>query len=165
MRKLSIAMALASTALATPAVARDNSPYVGLEVGPMVTEQFQTDFRTNTLSVPQGVDFRQHVGYDVDLIGGYDFGPFRAEAELAYKHAGIREIGFAQQLQNEQLGGFFNANGHVTTLSGMINGLVDFGGDAGPSGYLGGGAGIASVKYDTAVTDSTFGTPGSPMRV
>ena len=38
MRKLAIAMALASTALATPAVARDHSVYVGLEGGVMWVE-------------------------------------------------------------------------------------------------------------------------------
>ena len=35
MRKLGIAVALASTALATPAVARDNTFYVGADIGPM----------------------------------------------------------------------------------------------------------------------------------
>ena len=38
MRKLAIAVALASTALATPAVARDNSFYVGVEGGIMIVE-------------------------------------------------------------------------------------------------------------------------------
>ena len=38
MRKLAIAMALASTGLATPAVARDNSPYVGVEGGILIVE-------------------------------------------------------------------------------------------------------------------------------
>ena len=31
------------------------------------------------------VDFK--TGYDLDLIGGYDFGMFRIEAELGYKRA------------------------------------------------------------------------------
>ena len=154
MRKLSIVMALASTALAAPAIAQPNTPYVGLEVGPTIVEHFQTNFVSSVIAINNGVDVRHHVGYDADLIGGYDFGPFRAEAELAYKHAGVREIGFAQQLQNVQTGGYFNADGHVSALSGMVNGLVNFGGGGGPAGYLGGGVGLASVKYDTAVVDS-----------
>ncbi len=43
MRKLAIAMALASTALATPAVARDHSPYVGVEGGIMWVEDADVD--------------------------------------------------------------------------------------------------------------------------
>ena len=43
MRKLAIAMALASTALATPAVARDNSWYVGVEGGLMIVEDGNYD--------------------------------------------------------------------------------------------------------------------------
>ena len=31
------------------------------------------------------------MGYDVDLIGGYDLGMFRVEGELAYKQAGIKD--------------------------------------------------------------------------
>ena len=136
MRKLAIAVALASTAISTPVVARDHSPYIGVDVGPMIVEHFQSDFRSPDLDVNNGVDFRHKVGFDVDVNAGYDFGPFRAEAELAYKRAGVREIGFREQLQNEQLGGYFNADGKVTTISGMINGLVDFGGDDGWSGFV-----------------------------
>ncbi|HWC56801.1 MAG TPA: flagellar motor protein MotB, partial [Sphingomicrobium sp.] len=143
MRKLAIAVALASTAISTPVVARDHSPYIGVDVGPMIVEHFQSDFRSPDLDVNNGVDFRHKVGFDVDVNAGYDFGPFRAEAELAYKRAGVREIGFREQLQNEQLGGYFNADGKVTTISGMINGLVDFGGDDGWSGFVGGGVGLA----------------------
>ena len=31
-------------------------------------------------------------GYDVDVIGGYDFGMFRLEGELGYKHVKIKSI-------------------------------------------------------------------------
>ena len=44
MRKLAIMAALASTALATPAVARDNSWYVGVEGGAMIVEDTKLDF-------------------------------------------------------------------------------------------------------------------------
>ena len=88
MRKLAITMALASTAFATPAVAKDHSVYVGLEGGVMWVEDSPfniTDARTN----PQfKIDHK--TGYDVDGIAGYDFGAVRVEAELGYKHAGIK---------------------------------------------------------------------------
>ena len=35
--------------------------------------------------------------------------------------------------------------------------------DDGWSGYVGGGVGIASVKYRAHVTDPAFGVPGSPL--
>ena len=46
MRKLAIGMALASTAFATPAVARDGSWYAGIEGGLMIVEDFDTTIMT-----------------------------------------------------------------------------------------------------------------------
>jgi len=161
MRKLAIAMALASTVLATPAIARDNSGYIGLEVGPMIVEDYEVGF--STVTAEGDIEINHNVGYDVDLIGGYDFGTFRLEGELAYKRASVDELGFSDDLQNEQLGGFFAGDGHVRTISGMINGLVDFGDDDGWTGYIGAGVGIASVRYNAEVDDVLFGTPGSPL--
>ena len=43
MRKLAMSLALASTALATPAIARDNAGYIGLEAGPMLVEDTKFD--------------------------------------------------------------------------------------------------------------------------
>ena len=43
MRKLAIGMALASTALASPALARDNSWYVEADGGAMIIEDMQFD--------------------------------------------------------------------------------------------------------------------------
>src|SRR5215217_4668338 len=62
-----------------------------------------------------------------------------------------------------RFGGFFDADGSSRALSGMINGLVDFGDDDSWNGYLGAGVGIASVKYKADVTDPLFGTPGSSL--
>uniref|UniRef100_UPI001C07466F hypothetical protein n=1 Tax=Acinetobacter sp. TUM15051 TaxID=2609132 RepID=UPI001C07466F len=43
MRKLAIVMALASTAIATPALARDKAWYVGVEGGAMIVEDIDYD--------------------------------------------------------------------------------------------------------------------------
>ena len=48
MRKLAITMALASTAIATPAVARDHSFYAGLEGGVMWVEDMHLDYTDPT---------------------------------------------------------------------------------------------------------------------
>ncbi len=102
MRKLAIAMALASTALATPAVARDHSWYAGVEGGVMLVEDanFSSSqtVRTSNLSFDNRIDHKK--GYDLDVIGGYDFGMFRGEFEAGYKHAGHQRADavFAQQV-------------------------------------------------------------------
>lgn len=85
MRKLAIAMALASTALATPALARDDSWYVGVEGGAMIVEDINFDI--GAVSDASTVDSKY--GYDVDGVIGYDFGPFRVEAEVGYKSATV----------------------------------------------------------------------------
>ena len=79
MRKLAIAVALASTAIATPAVARDHSFYAGLEGGAMIVEDLNLNYRDATRSIPAGYIVNFGTGYDVDAIAGYDFGVLRLE--------------------------------------------------------------------------------------
>jgi opacity protein-like surface antigen len=168
MRKYLLLAAVAAAAVVSPAYARDNSPYVGVEGGALLPGDTNVDvdalFPTTTVpGVPSGlnryddalnVDYK--TGYDVDLIGGYDFGMFRLEAELGYKRAGIDDIGLDDSfltavnaaleidpaLTNDDL----SFGGHVSVLSGMANAMFDFGDDAGWSGFLGAGAGLARVK-------------------
>ena len=85
MRKLAVVLALASTALATPALARDNSWYVGADGGAMIVEDIHFDI--GALKNAGIVD--HHYGYDIDGNIGYDFGMFRVEAEVAYKSATV----------------------------------------------------------------------------
>ena len=138
MRKLAIAMALASTALATPAVARDHSFYVGLEGGVMWVEDMRTRHRRRDANAIRGSRVDHNTGYDVDAIAGYDFGGFALEGELGYKQAGHRQRKFVTT--------DFPAGGMSTTtsLSVMGNVLLDFGNENGFSGYVGGGVGMAA---------------------
>src|SRR6185369_5752176 len=137
MRKLAITVALASTALATPAVAKDHSVYVGLEGGVMWVEDSPFNV-TDALTNPQyKIDHK--TGYDVDALAGYDFGAVRIEAELGYKHAGIDAL--------NTLDTVYPASGKATVLSLMGNVLFDFGDENGLSGYAGGGVGIADAHY------------------
>ncbi|QNN67022.1 outer membrane beta-barrel protein [Sphingomonas lutea] len=145
MRKLAIAVALASTALATPAVARDDSFYVGLEGGLMVVEDMAIEVtpRDTGITFPYIADHRY--GWDVDAIAGYDFGSVRVEAELGYKTAGVDEVRTTTE--------GFDADGEGTALSLMGNVLFEFGDDDGMTGYAGGGVGVANVKYDIDLDD------------
>src|SRR3546814_16926592 len=91
MRKLALAVALASTALATPALARDNAWYVGAEGGAMIVEDFDYDISGGTLLATDGsVD--DDIGYDIAGVIGYDFGAFRAEAAVVYRLAPIYHL-------------------------------------------------------------------------
>ena len=159
MRKLAIAMALASTALATPAVARDQSWYVGVEGGVMLVEDTKFDLE-GTYDVFEGQDFDfdyddalivdHNYGVDLDLIAGYDFGMFRAEAEVGYKRASIDEIGTSADFGG---GEDFETDGSVRVWSAMANLLLDFGDDDGWSGFVGPGIGLANVRYKISALD------------
>ncbi len=146
MRKLAIAMALASTALAAPAVARDQSFYVGIEGGVMLVED--TDFDVDDFQDAVTIDHKK--GFDVDVLGGYDFGLFRVEGELGYKRASVDEIIISSNLGGD---GDIESDGSVRVLSAMANALLDFGDDDGWAGFVGGGVGIANVRYRLNFTD------------
>src|SRR3954465_1603615 len=149
MRKLAIAMALASTAIASPTLARDKSWYIGAEGGAMIVEDITFNL---TRGAATGTGTVNHdYGYDVDGIVGYDFGVFRLEAEVGYKRARVDSYestlstpaGGSNALQNV----LYDAGGSTSALSFMLNGLLDFGDETGISGYVGGGAGVARVKF------------------
>ncbi|HVM22116.1 MAG TPA: outer membrane beta-barrel protein, partial [Sphingomicrobium sp.] len=104
-------------------------------------------------------------GVDLDLIAGYDFGMFRLEGELGWKRSRLR--GFSQDtafgtgvdaaLNPAGTTGTafvfplddpdaFNLRSRVSVLSGMVNGLLDFGLSESMSAYVGGGFGRARVR-------------------
>jgi hypothetical protein len=112
---------LASTALATPALARDGAWYVGIEGGAMIVEDIDYDISA-PVPVNNAFTVDHKYGYDVDAIIGYDFGAFRAEGEVGYKRA-YYDIGDSGGL-----------DGRSSALSFMVNALLDFGPDDGLSG-------------------------------
>ena len=153
--------AAAAAAFATPAMARDGSGYVGLEGGALFPKSQHVnatvDF-TNPLVTDIGdtrvATIKNKTGYDVDLIGGYDFGMFRLEGELGYKRSSLKSArfndAFLTSFNNGAgtafTGGEFDLGGHTSVVSGMVNALLDFGADNGISGSVGGGFGRARVK-------------------
>jgi OmpA-OmpF porin, OOP family len=147
MRKLAIIAVLASTAMATPALARNDSWYIGLEGGPQIVEKLNLDIGT----VRNAQSAKQRVGYDVDGIVGYDFGAFRLEAEVAYKESRLRNLISTVPVPVEgnafaPAGTYSNPAGRTSALSFMLNGLLDFGDDDSVQGFVGGGIGVARVK-------------------
>ena len=148
MRKLAIAVALASTAMATPALAKDGAWYAGVEGGLMVVEDTELDYTDAQRAFTLGFLMNHKVGFDVDALAGYDLGMVRLEAEVAYKRASLQDTKVDPGLSGTTNGTlFFDTSGHVSILTGMANALLDFGDENGWAGYVGGGAGLAQVRY------------------
>ncbi len=101
MRKYLLAATAAAAVVATPAMARDGSVYVGIEGGILFPKDNDADVfadftTTQTPATPLaavpldttfentfGISYKR--GVDIDAIIGYDFGMFRLEGELGYK--------------------------------------------------------------------------------
>ena len=147
MRKLAIGLALASTALATPVMARDGQWYVGVDGGAMIVEDL--DLAIGAAPIAGAADTR--TGYDFDGVVGYDFGGFRLESEVGYREADLKSFSSsvaaipANMTSTLQNTGTYATGGDVNALSFMVNGLLDFGDDDGLQGFVGAGAGVARV--------------------
>ena len=150
---------MASTALASPALARDGQWYVEVGGGPMIVEDMDFDVNNGTDTFSVDVD----KGIDFGGLVGYDFGAFRLEAESSYRQADISSLtagptGVAFTAANTPSGaGTFAADGEVNALSFMLNGLLDFGDDDGLQGFFGGGVGVARVDGNATISTSSNG--------
>ena len=151
MRRYLLAAA-AAIAIASPAAARDGSGYVGLDLGAMMPEDNNFDFEGPNNSFDRVMNLDYDVGYDVDLVGGYDFGMFRGEAELGYKRASAKEVTFDTNV--DPTAAPHDAGGKGSVLSIMANALLDFDGGDGWGGFVGVGGGLAKVKIDTSFAGS-----------
>ena len=147
MRKLVISLVLASTALASPALARDDQWYVGVDGGAMVVEDLNLDI--SAVRNAGKIDTKH--GYDFGGVVGHDFGAFRLESEVSYRKADttnttVTALGIPQGAGPAVRTGSFRTNGDASALSFMVNGLLDFGADDGLQGFVGGGVGVARVR-------------------
>ena len=167
MRKLAIVLALASTALATPTLARDKSWYVGVEGGAMIVEDINYDITlANGTVVQDGASVDHEYGWDVGGQIGYDFGGFRVETEVSYRQATLDAYRSSVTTPvtsvtgapgNAPAGVYDGAGRKTNALSFMLNGLLDFGDDDAIQGFVGGGVGVARVKARYALnTNSNF---------
>ncbi|MFL6726858.1 MAG: outer membrane protein [Sphingomicrobium sp.] len=162
MRKLMIAAALASTAFATPALARDGSAYIGFDAGIMKANKLRLTLTNASGSISDAEVLRHKWGYDVDVVFGYDFGMFRLEGELADKHASINRVTFAPSALTAARAltttTTFGTDGRDNVLSGMVNALLDLGPSDGLNGSIGLGAGEARVKSRAGLNVNTVAT-------
>lgn len=156
MRKLVLGMALASTALATPALARNDAWYVEVDGGATIVEDSHFDIGTTVDAMTVNHDY----GYDFGGIIGYDFGGFRLEAEASWREADPESLNSIVRIptvaatvvpHNSGIGNYAYAAGDVNALSFMLNGMLDFGEDDGLQGFVGGGAGVARVNHHYSI--------------
>ena len=134
---------MASTALASPALARDGQWYIEGQGGPMIVEDLDFDIVDADGDVVDTAGADTDTGYDFGGVVGYDFGAFRLEADASYRQASIDRVTAA----GEQ----YEAGGDASALSFMLNGLLDFGEDDGLQGFVGGGAGVARTSIDATI--------------
>ncbi|MEQ1499288.1 MAG: OmpA family protein [Novosphingobium sp.] len=154
MRNLTMGVILASTALATPALARDDSVYIEIDGGVVFVDalNFDLDHVSNPLGLPVNsrvATLDTKPGYDFGGIIGYDFGGFRLEAEASHRRAGAKSLLVANGAQLYPLA---DATGNVSTLSFMVNGLFDLGPNDGPQVFAGGGVGYGRTKINAAAS-------------
>ena len=63
--------AVAAAAIASPAMARDGSMYVGLEAGPMWVQSDDADYQGSTGSRDGDIRIRHKLGIDADAIASH----------------------------------------------------------------------------------------------
>ena len=157
MRKLAIVVALSSTAIASPAIARDGAWYIGADFGAMIVEDIEFEFgRAGPIPTGEGeLEIDLDPGFDGAAFVGYDLGSFRLEAEVAYKRARLDAYETVIGLPGDALPGASipsrvaeAGGGSASVLSFMANAMFDFGDDDGISGFVGGGVGYARVSYN-----------------
>lgn len=149
MRLPALAAALASTIIASPALAVDNAAYVGVDVGVMKPTTSKIDFDNGLISADNSIRLRHKVGWDADFVVGMDLGMVRVEFETAYKRAGMKSarIDPAPAAAVFALPGRYDNDGRVKVASGMINALGDFSLSETVGASVGGGLGIAGASY------------------
>lgn len=89
-----------------------------------------------------GFDLELDTGVFVNGFVGKDFGNVRVEGEIAYR-----------QNDMDNLGGI-PVIGEMSSTAFMGNAYYDFGSGAGATPYLGIGAGVASVKFESGINDT-----------
>ncbi len=148
----------AAAALAAPAQA--DGPYIGIEGGVSLKDKVTVGVRpaASTGDDPfiPAATARTKMGIDGDVILGYDFGPFRLEAEGGYKNAKYRSLtvenaGILPVGVSVPVGTVVQNERDLTIWSGMVNALVEIGKDDGFQIYGGGGAGVARLELPVRV--------------
>jgi OOP family OmpA-OmpF porin len=162
-RKILIGMALASSMLASPAMARDDSLYIGLDGGVVFGGSLGSDFDLDDDDdfdddERDVFDLKTKAGWEAGLLLGYDFGGFRLEAEGSYKNLNVDRIssslaGFDLDDVTPGVQNRVDVDGDLKVKSLVANALLDFGPDDGLQFFAGGGVGIGWADLEGSFAD------------
>lgn len=160
MKKTAILLASAAAIAAVPAQAREGQAYIGVNGGVILEDQVDVDL-ANTDPQTNAAFADTELGIDADLVVGYDFGAFRLEAEGGYKSAGFDTVTIINPAilpagTTLPSGTVLGGDNSLRILSGMLNGLLEFGKDDGLQIFAGAGIGFANV--DLPVDGAGVGT-------
>jgi opacity protein-like surface antigen len=159
-KKKLLLLASGAAVIAAPAHARDGQPYVGIDAGFVLGSDVDFDLES---PVEEERSARLDRSDDVDLgiVAGYDFGPFRLEADLSRRSQSPRQLESITPAFRNSARVPFGTNvleyGHSRVLALMLNGLLEFGSDDGITVFGGGGVGIADVNIEAG--SNAIGTP------
>lgn len=158
MKKTALLLVGAAAIIAVPAQARDGQPYIGLEGG----MTFPNDNQIDVNNVQDQIFINNDNGWEAGLVAGYDFGNFRLEAEGSYKQFDVKTLtstvyGIPVRTGARVPGIYNDLGGNIDIASGMLNALIDIGGNDGVGLSAGGGIGYA--LYDANLTADATG-PG-----
>ena len=140
MRKLAIAVALASTAMATPLSLGTIHFTRASKAASCGSKTLNFDYDgLQRLTITAGVTIMHNSGFDVDAIAGYDFGMVRLEGELGYKHARSIRSSSTPRFRVRVRSTISTPMAAAVRFQLMVNLLLDFGNEDGLSGYVGAG--------------------------
>lgn len=158
MKKTALLLMGAASIIAVPAQARDGQAYIGIEGG----ATFPNDNQIDVNGAQDQIFINNDNGWEAGAVLGYDFGAFRLEAEGSYKEFDVKtltSVNYGIPLATPvRVPGIYNdVGGGIDIVSGMVNGLIDLGGNEGLGLSFGGGVGYA--LYDANLTANPAG-PG-----
>ena len=174
--KVHLLAATGAAAIASPAFAGADGPYVGIEGGVTLPQTTDLDIILNNTSVTpnttatytDGYSVKSNKGYGIDAIAGLKLGYFRLEAEGGYQRGKVKSLTVSSPLLTDVgtatattvTAANFPIHDHVGVTKLMANALLDSDfGAGGFGGYIGAGAGRAWTSY-TGNTDSSWAYQG-----
>jgi OmpA-OmpF porin, OOP family len=146
-KNLMYAVGAAALLVAAPAMAQEYQAtglYVGAGAG--------VNIRQNDSWNVKGSNIDGKSEYDIGPAGniylGYDWGSFRADAEVSLRTNDVKEAKFGGQT--------FAENGHLRTIGIMANGYYDFDFGSPFVPYIGAGVGVAMLNSELKNNGNTF---------
>lgn len=157
MRNLMKPVAIAAVFVSVPAAADEGNWYVGGDIGIVLPRDTELDLTSGTTGTTfnNAADIEFNTGFELDAEVGYDFGAFRGELELGYKHANFEAVDFSPEwinfLQSQIPGVIVSPNdvdldNGIDIISTMANGFFDIGSNTSFGVYVGGGVGMGWAK-------------------